>query len=241
MLANLFMFPDIYSIYKITNTINGKCYIGFTSNIKQRFSAHRSRYKKYRDHPKLYAAFEKYGIENFQFEIIFQSSDYDYTLNIKEAELICLYDSVKNGYNISAGGDGCLLTEDEKLHRKKLMRQYTPPMLNKNHSAESKNKISLASQQMWSDHPEYREAMSQKHHGKIISQDTRNKMSAAKRSPDFPKLQDKNIMISLYCTDKLNIKQIAKLFRISHEAVSMALKKHGIPINLKHRKKKLTI
>lgn len=56
-------------IYKITNLINGKSYIGQTNDYKRRFREHRE--KNYKESDKLlYKAFDKYGIENFSFEVI---------------------------------------------------------------------------------------------------------------------------------------------------------------------------
>lgn len=56
-------------IYKITNLINGKSYIGQTNDYKRRFREHRE--KNYEKSDKLlYKAFDKYGIENFSFEVI---------------------------------------------------------------------------------------------------------------------------------------------------------------------------
>lgn len=53
-------------IYKITNTINGKFYIGQTLDFKQRWRKH----KQCKDNYPLYNAFRKYGIKNFTFEIL---------------------------------------------------------------------------------------------------------------------------------------------------------------------------
>ena len=57
-------------IYKITNTINQKCYIGQTiKTLEKRFSQHKNNYTKpYFSQLVLYKAFKKYGIENFVFE-----------------------------------------------------------------------------------------------------------------------------------------------------------------------------
>jgi len=59
-------------IYKITNTVNNKFYIGSTScNFANRYYQHISDYKKgKRTCTALYRAFAKYGLENFSFEII---------------------------------------------------------------------------------------------------------------------------------------------------------------------------
>lgn len=94
------------SIYKITNKINNKCYIGQTNNVKRRFAEHLHWDAPYRQreegHKVLYRAFEKYGIENFSFQVL--ETD---ILNYDEREQywIKYYDSlVPNGYNITPGG-----------------------------------------------------------------------------------------------------------------------------------------
>lgn len=55
----------VASIYKITNTLNQKCYIGFTrQNVTSRWNKHkRSAFKPKLECPKLYRAFLKYGEE----------------------------------------------------------------------------------------------------------------------------------------------------------------------------------
>ena len=65
------MEESICGIYKITNNINNKCYIGQSKNIKRRFSEHKSeKYRKIHITKRLYRAITKHGIENFSFEII---------------------------------------------------------------------------------------------------------------------------------------------------------------------------
>lgn len=96
----------ISGIYKITNNINNKCYIGQSKNIKRRFSDHKSEgYRKFHADKRLYRSFEKYGLENFTFEIIETCE----TCNLDEREIywIQYYDSYNNGYNDTKGGQGC--------------------------------------------------------------------------------------------------------------------------------------
>ena len=94
-------------IYKITNRINQKCYIGQSSNIHKRWNAHRSAAQnpKNRDHQNshLYRAMRKYGIENFIFEVLEECPVA--LLNQKEREYIQQYNSCFAGYNESLGGD----------------------------------------------------------------------------------------------------------------------------------------
>lgn len=93
----------IYSIYKIQNQLNGKCYIGFTQNTKVRFSAHRNRAKNGVVTP-LYGAIRKYGVENFTFDVIYQSKDREHALIEMEPKFISEYNGLTEGYNLSPGG-----------------------------------------------------------------------------------------------------------------------------------------
>lgn len=96
-------------IYKITNKINGKCYIGKTiQNFEQYKKYHiaTSKNKKHKTYNKvLYKAFRKYGINNFEWEIITQCNALD-ELNKNEIYYIEYFDSINNGYNLTSGGDG---------------------------------------------------------------------------------------------------------------------------------------
>ena len=96
---------QIYTIYKSTNKITGKSYIGFDKNWPSRKKGHQSRAKKNCNY-KFYNAINKYGWDNFEWEIIYQSKDYDHTYKTMESYFIEQYDSYKNGYNMTKGGDG---------------------------------------------------------------------------------------------------------------------------------------
>lgn len=93
-------------IYKITNDINGKIYIGKTlKTVKERWKEHCSDYQKerYEKRP-LYSAMKKYGVENFYIEEIEECSDK--VLSEREKYWIEYYGSFKYGYNATLGGDG---------------------------------------------------------------------------------------------------------------------------------------
>lgn len=96
-------------VYKITNLINGNLYIGASKNLTSRMAEHKSRYKHknrtdYNSH--LNRAFRKYGIENFKFEIIEQTSLEN--LYEKEKYWIFYYEAYtkKENYNLTPGGEG---------------------------------------------------------------------------------------------------------------------------------------
>ena len=65
------MNEKICGIYKITNTATGDFYIGSSNNVKRRWIDHKcpSRWKNNQNNP-MYLDFQKYGLENFVFEIL---------------------------------------------------------------------------------------------------------------------------------------------------------------------------
>ena len=93
-------------IYKITNKINNKCYIGKTlKTIEERWKEHCKAYlRRSKEKRPLYSAMKKYGIENFKVEEIEQCSEN--IVNEREKYWIEYYSSFKNGYNATLGGDG---------------------------------------------------------------------------------------------------------------------------------------
>ena len=94
-------------IYKITNSVNGKIYIGKTSSsIEERWKEHkRDSIKDSEKHRPLYRAMNKYGIENFSVEEL-EKCDTDKIACEREVYWIEYYGSFKNGYNATKGGDG---------------------------------------------------------------------------------------------------------------------------------------
>lgn len=101
-------------IYKITNTVNGKCYIGQSRDIEARWQKHLSAYKSSPDW-ELYRAFKKYGISKFTFEIVEECQINE--LNEREIYWIAQYDSFNNGYNMTLGGEACNGTNDKKVYQ----------------------------------------------------------------------------------------------------------------------------
>lgn len=99
-------------IYKFTNKINQKVYIGQSVNIERRVIAHRT--SAYNPHTgdynsKFHQAIRKYGFDNFDFEVLINlkpEKNNKQILNQLEIYFIEKYDSFKNGYNATLGGDG---------------------------------------------------------------------------------------------------------------------------------------
>jgi len=118
---------SIYSIYRATNLINGKSYIGFDSNWPSRMYSHyyiSSSNKKQHFH--IHHAIKKYGWENFNFEVIYQSQDREHTLNIMEPYFIKEYNTFDSGYNQTLGGEGSfgkIQSEENKIKQSNLRKK----------------------------------------------------------------------------------------------------------------------
>lgn len=88
-------------IYKITNQINGKSYIGKSIHIQQRWREHLYNNSKC---SLLKYALQKYGINNFKFEVIEECSQEE--LTEREIYWIQYYNTFNDGYNLTLGGEG---------------------------------------------------------------------------------------------------------------------------------------
>lgn len=89
-------------IYKITNKLNGKSYIGQSIDIKRRWREHKNNIGS--DKNPLYLDFKKYGIENFSFEVLEECNVKE--LDSKEINYIQKFDTYNTGYNLTKGGHG---------------------------------------------------------------------------------------------------------------------------------------
>ena len=101
---------DKIGIYKIQNKLNGKIYIGQSKHIYQRWKQHKSCQKP---NAILTIAFQKYGIDNFSFEIIEECNQKD--LDEKEKYWIKYYNSYEDGYNLTRGGASGFYYDIEKV------------------------------------------------------------------------------------------------------------------------------
>ena len=119
-------------IYKIENLINEKIYIGQSRNIQQRWKEHRYRpfnpsARQY-DSP-LYRAIRKYGLENFSFVVLEETSIENLDNREKHwIEQYCSHNKEK-GYNLTDGGDSATFTilTHEQVDEIKLLLETNMP------------------------------------------------------------------------------------------------------------------
>lgn len=140
-------------IYLFKNKINQKCYVGKTTNLTTRYNSHVNAInrKSY-----LQKAITKYGIDNFEFNILEHiQCDDTAQLNKKLSELeiyyIEKYDSYNTGYNCTIGGEG---TSGAKLSDKTKIAQGEAKKGEKNpaKSKEVKQKISNTLKEYFKEH-----------------------------------------------------------------------------------------
>lgn len=100
-----------YTIYRATNLINNKVYIGFTAHWPHRINGHNYDRRYGNTDKAFYNAIKKYGWSAFEWDAIYQSQDFEHTLKVMEPHFITEYRSWVgfddcNGYNTTLGGEG---------------------------------------------------------------------------------------------------------------------------------------
>ena len=90
----------VRGIYKVTNKINGKVYIGQSVDIGRRWRQHMTA----EDDIYFHKAIQKYGVDNFIWEVIEKCKKSE--LDERESYWIEYYDSFNKGYNRTKGGEG---------------------------------------------------------------------------------------------------------------------------------------
>lgn len=127
----------ICGIYKITNKVNGKCYIGQSVNIYKRWEYYKYRCK---DSTPILSAIRKYGVDSFVFEIIEKCE----IANINEREIYwiaTLSSCAPYGYNLSTGGRNTTWVYKPSVET---LKKRSIALTGKKRTAETKLKMSEA-------------------------------------------------------------------------------------------------
>jgi group I intron endonuclease len=106
-------------IYKITNNLNGNCYVGLKTSTVEESENYYGSGKLIRD------AIKKYGKHNFNKEILVRDVDDFETLCELERYYIQLYDTKNKGYNMTDGGLGMYGYEPTEEHRKNMSKSLS--------------------------------------------------------------------------------------------------------------------
>lgn len=144
-------------IYRATNKLNNKCYVGQTRHsLEHRKQVHLQKARQgVKTH--FYSAIRKYGEDNFEWEIIC-STNSKAVLNELETFYITKFNSIKNGYNMVDGGDNNIMDiESVKTKHDATMR-----------SNEVRSKISVSMKMYRANHPftsEHRRKLSERAKG----------------------------------------------------------------------------
>ena len=199
-----------YIVYNHTNKINNKIYIGITTQKPN--DRWRSGYG-YIGNQHFFRAIKKYGWDNFNHEILYENLEENEALE-KEKELIQFYNSNNSefGYNKDNGGRigkmtpesiekvrqwhlGRKLSEETKKkisdHHKGLYAGQNSPMYGKHHTEETKRKLSESAKSRtgWKHSEETKKKIGAKHKGKIVSRETREKLSKARTGKKYTEEQ----------------------------------------------------
>ena len=126
-------------IYKITNLINGKVYIGQTTqSLEKRWKDHCYTINKDYINSAISNALQKYGKDNFKIEKLISCDNIDH-MNKCEIEEICRHDSIApHGYNLQNGG------HDNHVMHPDTIEKIRKANIGKKLSTAAKNKISNA-------------------------------------------------------------------------------------------------
>ena len=188
-------------IYKITNMVNGKAYIGQAQNIEKRWNEH-IHYTKNKNSlaytKPLYKAMRKYGVENFSFEILILCEEE--LLNLMEIYYIEKYNSYihaenSNGYNLTLGGEGTRGYVFSEEHKKKISENAKlrvgekNPFYGKHHTEEARQRMSEIKKDKYcgENNPMYgRKGIESPAYGRHLSEETKKRMSEERKGEKNP-------------------------------------------------------
>lgn len=130
-----------WCVYMHTNKINGKKYVGITSRKPEnRWHINGTGYS---GQSCFWNAIQKYGWDNFKHEILLMGETFEYACLVER----CLIKHYKTydrqyGYNLTLGGEGSCLTEEQKKVLSERMKGEKNPFYGKHHTEQTLQRIS---------------------------------------------------------------------------------------------------
>ena len=172
--------PKVPGVYIIRNTINGKCYVGSTVNLRSRkFDHFTSLQKGYHKNPRLQNAFDKYDADAFDFSVAEFVDDKSMLIE-REQHYI---DTLHPEYNISpTAGNTLGMIPDEETRQKmslthRLRWENVDPEIRQGYRERAQARNILRRGKKLT--PEHRAKVSEAGKGRIKSPEERAKLSAA--------------------------------------------------------------
>lgn len=190
----------LYYVYKLTNTINGKIYVGKSYDPHKRFKIHvniaNGGKQIYGDkYQVIHKAINKYGADNFQLEIIDQSEQELESLEKEKFWISYFKNSNAILYNSTDGGDGISGYKHSKKSKLKMSENHTYKygkehhLFGIGHSQETKDKISRLNK------------------GKLVGDKNPMYGKCAENSPCFGRKGDKHPNTKISDEDLITLKQ----------------------------------
>lgn len=173
-------------VYAIKNLVNGKVYIGIAKNSF--YTRYRGKWWISSQNDHLKASVRKYGLENFQIEILEHDvSTYEELLK-KEVEYIQRFNSINMGYNKTTGGRQPIFSQESKDKKSQTLRGYYQEIggspfkgMKGRFKLSSEVKIHLSKVKIGKagcvHTQEHKQYMSDLMTGREVSQETKNKLS----------------------------------------------------------------
>lgn len=175
-------------IYCITNKIDGKVYIGLTTDLTKRLAKHFSEARNGRGY-RLHEAIRMYGEINFETSVLCYCASLEEALQ-KEIEYVSLFDSNANGYNATLGGNTSPYNTEESLESMKV--KVSRALTGRTLCEQTKQKIrDSALGRRHTD--ESKEKMSKSRKGKALSEKNKLGISIALKGRVLTEEQKQNI------------------------------------------------
>ena len=195
-------------IYKITNSINGKSYIGSAKNFKKRWLKHRQDLSKKKYHSgKLQNSWNKYGSNIFNFEILIYCVPKD--LLFFEQRFLNIYKPEYNICKVAGSTIGIKASEETK-------KKISESSNGRKHSETSKMKIS------------------ESHKGKNHSEEVKQKMSLSHKGKPSSKRTLKEIeqsIVNNYYIFDITKTELAEWFNMSRTTIYHILNRNKEVVN----------